>query len=949
MKKGIISLVSLVLLVVIIIGVSIKLFVTEDKIISTVTPYIEKTLDREVTIKHAKAKIFPFIGVQIDSLSISNTQRDGYKQDDNFIAFNRFNIEIALIPLIQKKLIIKEISLDGGDILVEHHKDDSWNYDDLAVLATDSTKVPKEKKKKENSNGELLPIVIKKIALTKSRVRYFDYKDGYSLELNKIEDRTDFKANSTLTQLSTTGELTVSDIKITSGLLPTSLKGITITFNHNIDINQENKTVTINDISASLQKIAIQLKGSITDFDTDANLDLTLASGKINFSDIINELKPLSPEVAKIATKGYSQMSIKIGGNSTSPKINGAILVKDGELRYSDFPESFNTINGDITFTENSLNIKHIGLHLGKNPISFNALVENFSKPNLDAELKAKLNLDDMRNLLSLPAGFTVGGIIDAGLTAKGLVDAKHPEALNLTGSVKVSNLKAKTVDLSKPILVDGNITFSAQEILENVLIKIADSDISIKSSLKNYLTFIFPKQGGDKTALTMDITSNSINTNNFLTKKEVAKDTTIQPTTPKEDNSNKPIMDSPFPPIDVTIGAKVGTFQYDNIVLTNLNGSITLLDQIFKLAGTANMYGGTTKAGFSLDATNLKDLKIKTGFDANKVNIDKLISSFNNELDNEKQLNKELKKLDGTISGTATLTTLFKTRGVTNGDMSKNLLGKIHASVANGSINGGTITEAIGGVLSKFISLDTINFRTVNFNAHIADEKLYIDTLNLSSQKAGDWLAYGPIGFDNSLDLSVEVRLTKSVSAPIVAGQQKGKAAINNLADQFLGSNSAIVKNAVKSNGIPVDKDGRITPIIGIVGTVSKPKPTLKGFKKCDNCNSSTTESKESIKQEVTQKINKAIDDTQKKIAEEKKRIEEQAKKEAAKKKAELEVQKKKAQEEADRKKKAAEAKAKKEAEEAKKKAEAAKKKAEEEAKKATNSAKKTLKKFGF
>ncbi len=313
-----------------------------------------------------------------------------------------------------------------------------------------------------------------------------------------------------------------------------------------------------------------------------------------------------------------------------------------------------------------------------------------------------------------------------------------------------------------------------------------------------------------------------------------------------------------------------------------------------------------------------------------NKIQANDLISTFNDQLKDNTAITKELKKLDAMISGSATFQSKFASHGRTDEDLTKNLSGTIYSNLADGKIKAGSITNAIGGPLKKFISFNDIEFQKIRFNAKIADEKLYIDTMDLKSSRVGDWMISGPVGFDASLGLTVETKLTKEVSAPAVALQSKGKGAASALTGKYLTGTpiAGIAQNQINRGGIPVDADGRITLILGMVGTAAAPKVEFKGFKEGVG---TSTEPQGSLKGDVKAELNKQVDAVK------------------AKAQAELDKGKAKADSVAAAAKAKADAELKAAQDKAKAEADALKKKADEAASSATNKAKDAVKKFKF
>ena len=361
--------------------IAVKLLVTEKKILAVIVPEVEKAMGRKVTIADAKSMVFPYLGIELSGLTVSNTTREGFKNNDTFIGFEKFLIKVEFMPLLKKQVVIDQIVVKKADLLIETNRDGKFNYDDLKFLteAKDTTK-PK-------AAMETFPVKIKKFTIENSRIRYYDGKSGMSVVMNSINDRTDFDMDKSMKKLTTTGELTIEGMEVVTDKKSQPLTDLKLTFNHDIAADLGAETVTIKAISAKFQKIGITLAGDIGQINGDPKLNLKLISDPIGLADIVNEIpKSLSPELAKIKANGVLNLGLDIAGTAKKPAINGKLNLADGKIQYTDLPQGINDIAMAMQFTENSLNIEKLAMKLGSNPIDIVLKVDDFANPFIDGK-----------------------------------------------------------------------------------------------------------------------------------------------------------------------------------------------------------------------------------------------------------------------------------------------------------------------------------------------------------------------------------------------------------------------------------------------------------------------------------------------------------------------------------------------------------------------------------
>jgi len=138
---------------------------------------------RDLTIGKMNASLFPWIGVELDDVHLSN--RQGFGKRD-FLSVNSLQVQLAVAPLLSKKIEIQQFELIRPKVYLQRRADGSSNWDDLApaktaqarpdkaiVLASASSPAPSE----SNAAMPLLAALqAEQLSLTDGEVTWVDGK-----------------------------------------------------------------------------------------------------------------------------------------------------------------------------------------------------------------------------------------------------------------------------------------------------------------------------------------------------------------------------------------------------------------------------------------------------------------------------------------------------------------------------------------------------------------------------------------------------------------------------------------------------------------------------------------------------------------------------------------------------------------------------------------------------
>ncbi len=313
-------------------GVAIKILLPPEKIQKLVVEKASESLHREVRLRGVSVGLR---GLTLEGLEVSE------KPDfaaGKFLGVEGFTLRVELMPLLHKKVVIDEISVEGPIIVVKKDKKGKFNFDDLAAAPPQSKKV----QKKAEPAGAAPPIAFElkvgKASLSDGLIEYSDAGTGMNVKLSGIDavakdlalDQSTGKVSATLSKLAAE----VSGLKLdVSGELALDPKKVEVSgFHGRFDQGDLKLAMTARDY---LSAPDVQLDASLSELDLDRLLAVKQATmGSGTPSEAAGKGTKAAPAPAPVAasnapplkTKGKAVLGKMTYGNA---KVNETTLTWD--------------------------------------------------------------------------------------------------------------------------------------------------------------------------------------------------------------------------------------------------------------------------------------------------------------------------------------------------------------------------------------------------------------------------------------------------------------------------------------------------------------------------------------------------------------------------------------------------------------------------------------------
>lgn len=897
--------------------ITVKVMFPPAKVRAIVEKEASKVAKRNIQVTGASLSIFPTIGLEIKGIRVSNTRRDNViqkptqlwaflasqglkkrrvlvtlngkaiddpaaadielKQGDKIrvsrkgfddkapmFALGRLFVAVKAMPLLQRKIIIQNVSIEKLKILVEVDGRGSYNFDDLA--GSDKKEKPKQAKPKPKAKpkarqdgdeaAEPISLQLESFQIKDSSIIYRNKKSQQEIVLDDINQTLSASLDSNVKDVLTKGLLEIKKVSVRGRGIPVRQSGAYFMMKHDIKVDLKAGKLRINQFTVGFKSSYITVKGAVDQYNKPVRfVDLSVSTNKLRLHDLFREVPPaMFPQARKMKVKGTAQLSVnikgKVGGKHKTPGISGFFKMANAYIKYADLPKAINDLNADMSFTMDSLHVKKFGMKLGTNPISLVAKVNNFKKPNVDVKLNANVDLGTLKDVVKLSKGTSAKGVIKANITAKGVIDPKNPASTQVNGDIKLLDVVATTSSLKKPVKLNGTFAFSNQEVkLDKLVGNIGHSSFTMNMSIKDYLGLALPKKVRPKTTL-INMTMNAplLDLNEMLgysSKSSGSSKSSKSSSGSKSSSSSsssssddEPISVPKLPDVVVNGTITVGKLQYKNLPITKSKITLTYKNKHLAFALAAGLFEGRINEVFTVNMANPKRLVVTNKLHAKKVEANDFISNFNDLPKANDGLFGRLKSMDNTVYGKMDFLSDVKTSGITRRQLKNNLDGDVTTKLYRGHIKNATIlTEMLKTVpklVRKFLPQikDIKTRKTMSMALKIKKGKLHLSDLSIPTRQFS-LAGYGTISLDSSMNIKLDMALSRRLSRKILRLQRRLQRKAGGLLRKVAGAQ--IAGQLGKLTGgvlIPSDKKGRVVPILGALGLASKLSYKFLGFK---------------------------------------------------------------------------------------------------------------------
>ncbi len=481
-----------------------------------------------------------------------------------------------------------------------------------------------------------------------------------------------------------------------------------------------------------------------------------------------------------------------------------------------------------MNFNNRSVSFFSSEAKLADAPMELKLVLEDFADPSLTSELRTKLNLAVLGNLVELPQQTRFAGHADINIKAYG--KTKKPEKMILSGRVDLQKVEAATPAFGVPIrnldagisLKDGNLDIS------KLSLSMGKSSLNLQGKLYGAVPYIL-SPGKEKPLFSFNLNSSFIDLDEIF---PVSRKGEVKPASSGTDTV-------PLPPINASGQIFIQRGRFRGIEFADFSSRIDLTGGILKLENiVSTIYSGTVGGNVSTDLKQPEHLQFDMNLTANQIEANDFMSRFT--------------ALDDRLFGKLNLNATFSGKGNRLEDIHKSILAQGTVNFTEGKLMNWELVDSLSSFVGARMAREQ-GIRTLRNSFRIENGRVWFDDFSAAAKDADFELA-GSVGLDGSLDYELTLILSTELSARFSVPSQ--------LAAKFgaLGDPSRYLKN----------EQGRVVLDVRISGQAKRPRFTFDASKVekriTGQVKAELEEKEDELKEEVTKKAEDLLKDLFKK-----------------------------------------------------------------------------------
>ncbi|MBL0051032.1 MAG: AsmA family protein [Bacteroidetes bacterium] len=574
-------------------------FLFKGKIIEAIKQEANKSLDAKLNFGDVDLTLissFPNLKLSLQDLSIiGNAPFDG----DTLIYTKNISIKVGLYDVVSGgQTNIKSIVLDNPFINILILKDGKANYN-----------ITKESKDASTSSAEptAFKLALNSYEINNGKINYDDRSLTFRMLLNDVNHKGSGDFTQDLFLLKTQTEVKSTDVwyggvkylnQVQSKLLA------------DLDIDMKNFKFTFKENELALNDLSTAFDGWLAMPKDDIDMDLKWKVNRNDFKSFMSLIPGVySSSFKDVKCTGNLAMNGFVKGTMTDTRMPGYglnVKIDNGNFQYPSLPSAIkNTIvdlkinNPDGVTDHTIIDLKKMHVEIGGDPFDAKLFVTTpVSDANIDAMLKGKINLGNLKNTVPLPQGMILTGILNADMLAKGrysAIEQKRYEDFNASGTMSVAEMNYNdTKSGDKYFIKQFMLTFNPKNVtLNNLEATVKNTDFKATGTIDNLIGY-YVKDDLLKGAFTL--VANKINVNDWMVSGATSEGQAV-------DTSKMSVVQIPAN-IDFDITTAIGKLIYDDIIMTNVKGNIVARDEklsmnnlFMNLMGGAMVMNGTYSA----------------------------------------------------------------------------------------------------------------------------------------------------------------------------------------------------------------------------------------------------------------------------------------------------------------------------------------------------------------
>lgn len=380
-----ISLALAAIVLLIIVGVAaILILVDPNDYKDDITQAVHDATGRELTLSgEIGLSIFPWLGLSLGQTSLSNAAGFGAAP---FAQVNKVDIKVKLLPLLQQRLEMKTIHLDGLQVSLSKKADGSSNWDDLAGAPAEApTQAPAEKPAPAETTtpkpqARAIPaIAIGGLELTNAAITWDDQQAKQRVAISKLSLITGPVSLDTPIDLDLSMDVALSEPKLQT---PIKLKG-------QIAFDLEAQRYSVKGLNLQVNAQGDVLPVSPLALNLSANVAADLTQGELSLDNL--QLSALDTHISGQTKVTGLDSNLEAKGRLAIAQFSPKSLLKQLAIELPEMADkqAMSQAQVDMHFSASpsGASLDDLKVQLDQTHLSGKASVKNFDKPAIRYDL----------------------------------------------------------------------------------------------------------------------------------------------------------------------------------------------------------------------------------------------------------------------------------------------------------------------------------------------------------------------------------------------------------------------------------------------------------------------------------------------------------------------------------------------------------------------------------
>lgn len=721
---------------------------------------------------------------------------------------------------------ISKIIIDDTKAKAIVLEDGRPNWD---VMKVDSTAT--ETVEETDSTSSPFRIQLKKLNIDNLTLIYDDRQAGMYAEVIDLDASCSGDLGSERTTIKLDSE--TPSVTFRMGGVP-FLSKASIGAEMDIDADLAANKFTLKENTLSLNAIRATIDGWVALTESGMDMDIKLNSNEISFKEILSLIPAIyAKDFDGLKTSGEATLSAyakgSMVGDSIMPEFDVNLNVKNAMFRYPSLPAGVDNINiaasvknpgGSIDAT--TIKVNPFNLTLAGNPFSMTADVKTpVSDLDFSVTAKGKLDLGKIKDVYPIE-DMQLNGLVDADMSLNGRMSYIQKELydrMQASGNINLSNMKLQMEAIPEVDIKKSTFSFTPRYLkLSETTVNIGENDLTFDSQFENYIGFALK---GTTLKGNLNIASNKLNLNDFMTSDSTAVETETAATT--ADTAAMGIIRIPDN-IDFRMQVKMKEVLMNKMKFNNLNGLLIVKNSKVDMQNLSlNTMGGSVVVNGAYATPEKGAPSLNAGFSLNQIGF----AQAYRDLDMVQQMAPIFEGLKGNFSGSIKVNTQLDE---TMSPVMNTLSGSGSLATKDLSLSGVKVIDMVADIVKK-PSLKETKVKDLNIDFTIADGRINTKPFDLT---LGDYKMNlsGSTGLDKSIDYkgkitipasagkvaqlgTVDMNIGGTFTSPKVSIDMESLAkkaatnAVENIANKLLGKDSK--ETTTDSTATQTDTKGKL------------------------------------------------------------------------------------------------------------------------------------------